>query len=106
MPRDSQTKLKKEQNKRSKKDDEKKHNKKINNDSDSDDGDYESGEEMDVHEYRKFLSNLFPSKHLSKKIKAGEKIKKLISAEEEDSSEADEDWETESEEEEVPKARK
>ena len=95
MPRDSQTKLKKEQNKRSKKDDEKKRNKKINNDSDSDDGDYESGEEMDVHEYRKFLSNIFPSKHLSKKIKAGEKIKKLISAqEEEDSSEADEDWET------------
>ena len=32
MPRDSQTKLKKEQNKRSKKDDEKKRNKKINND--------------------------------------------------------------------------
>jgi ATP-dependent Lon protease len=60
---------------------------------------------MDVHEYRKFLSNLFPSKHLSKKIKAGEKIKKLISAEEEDSSEADEDWETESEEEEVPKKK-
>ena len=102
MPRDSQTKLK-EQNKRSKKDDEKKRNKKINNDSDSDDGDYESGEEMDVHEYRKFLSKLFPSKHLSKKIQAGEKIKKIISAEEE---EDEEEWETESEEEEVPKKNK
>jgi ATP-dependent Lon protease len=108
MPRDSQTKLKKEQNKRSKKDDEKKRNKKNNNDSDSDDGDYESGEEMDVHEYRKFLSKIFPSKHLSKKIQAGEKIKKIISVEEEaDSSEADEEWETESEEEEeeVPKKK-
>ena len=101
MPRDSQTKLK-EQNKRSKKDDEKKRNKKINNDSDSDDGDYESGEEMDVHEYRKFLSKLFPSKHLSKKIQAGEKIKKIITAQEEE----DEEWETESEEEEVPKKKK
>ena len=103
MPRDSQTKLKKEQNKRSKKDDEKKRNKKNNNDSDSDDGDYESGEEMDSHEYRKFLSKLFPSKHLSKKIQAGEKIKKIISAEEE---EDEEEWETESEEEEVPKKKK
>ena len=106
MPRDSQTKLKKEQNKRSKKDDEKKRNKKNNNDSDSDDGDYESSEEMDVHEYRKFLSKIFPSKHLSKKIQAGEKLKKVISVEE-DLSEADEEeWETESEEEEVPKKKK
>jgi ATP-dependent Lon protease len=102
MPRDSQTKLKKEQNKRSKKDDEKKRNKKINNDSDSDDGDYESGEEMDVHEYRKFLSKIFPSKHLSKKIQAGEKIKKIISVQED----SEEEWETESEEEEeVPKKK-
>jgi ATP-dependent Lon protease len=107
MPRDSQTKLKKEQNKRSKKDDEKKHNKKINNDSDSDDGDYESGEEMDVHEYRKFLSKIFPSKHLSKKIQAGEKIKKIISVEEDLREEDEEEWETESEEEEeVPKKKK
>jgi ATP-dependent Lon protease len=104
MPRDSQTKLKNEQNKRSKKDEEKKRNKKNNNDSDSDDGDYESGEEMDVHEYRKFLSKLFPSKHLNKKIQAGEKIKKIISAVEESE---EEEWETESEEEEeVPKKKK
>ena len=106
MPRDSQTKLKKEQNKRSKKDDEKKRNKKINNDSDSDDHDDESGEEMDVHEYRKFLSKIFPSKHLSKKIQAGEKLKRTIEVQD-DSSEDDEEWETESEEEEeVPKKKK
>lgn len=107
MPRDSKTKMNKEQNMRSKKEDEKKRNKKNNNDSDSDDGDYESGEEMDVHEYRKFLSKIFPSKHLSKKIQAGEKIKKIISAVEEDLSDAsEEDWETESEEEEeIPKKK-
>jgi ATP-dependent Lon protease len=102
MPRDSQTKMNKEQNKRSKKDEEKKRNKKNNNDSDSDDGDYESGEEMDVHEYRKFLSKIFPSKHLSKKIQAGEKLKKTIDSD--SSEEEEEEWETE-EEEEVPKKK-
>lgn len=104
MPRDSKTKMNKEQNKRSKKEDEKKRNKKNNNDSDSDDVDYESGEEMDVHEYRKFLSKIFPSKNLSKKIQAGEKLKKIISVQEESE---EEEWETESEEEEeVPKKNK
>jgi hypothetical protein len=49
-------------------------------DSDSDDGDESNSDndEMDVHEYRKFLSQIFPSKHLSNKIKAGEKLKKVI----------------------------
>jgi ATP-dependent Lon protease len=101
MPRDSQTKLKNDKNKRSKKEDEKRHNKKNNNDdSDSNDGDNESSDELDVQDYRKFLSKLFPSKHLSKKIKAGEKLKKVIDIP--DSSE--EEWETESEEE--PKKKK
>ena len=104
MPRDSKTKMNKEQNKRSKKEDEKKRNKKNNNDSDSDDVDYESGEEMDVHEYRKFLSKIFPSKNLSKKIQAGEKLKRTIEVLEESD---EEEWETESEEEEeVPKKNK
>jgi ATP-dependent Lon protease len=96
MPRDSQSKLKKEQNKHAKKADEKQRNKKNNIDSDSDDGEYESSDEMDVHEYRKFLSKIFPSKNLNKKIKAGEKIKKVIEYEEESE---EEEWETESEEE-------
>ena len=101
MPRDSQTKLKNDKNKRSKKEDEKRHNKKNNNnDSDSNDEDNESSDELDVQDYRKFLSKLFPSKHLSKKIKAGEKLKKVIDIP--DSSE--EEWETESEEE--PKKKK
>ena len=33
---------------------------------------------MDSHEYRKFLSKLYPSKHLDKKIKAGDDLKKKI----------------------------
>jgi ATP-dependent Lon protease len=105
MPRDSQIKMNKDQNKRSKKEDEKRRNKKNNNDSDSDDEDYESGDEMDVQEYRKFLSKIFPSKHLSKKIKAGEKLKKVIDISDSSDEEEEEEWETESEEEEVPKKK-
>jgi len=90
MTRDSQTKLsKKEQNKLSKR--EKAHlRKKRNTDSDGDsnDGSESESEEMDVHEYRKFLSKIFPSKNLSKKIKAGDKLKKVI--EEDDDSEEEE----------------
>ncbi len=104
MPQDSKIKMMKEQNKRSKKEEDKKRNRKNNNDSDSDDGDYESSDEMDVHEYRKFLSKIFPSKHLSKKIKAGEKLKKTVESDEESSEE--EDWETESDEEYEPPKKK
>ena len=35
-------------------------------------------DEMDVHEYRKFISKIFPSKHLNQKIKSGEKLKKVL----------------------------
>ena len=37
-----------------------------------------SEEEIDKHEYHKFLKKLFPSKHLDKKIKAGDRLKKNI----------------------------
>jgi ATP-dependent Lon protease len=53
--------------------------------------DCDSEDEMDVHEYRKFLKNIFPSKHLDNKIKAGEKLKQTLS----DSDEDDEDYEEE-----------
>ena len=33
---------------------------------------------MDVHEYRKFISKIFPSKHINKKIQSGEKLKNII----------------------------
>ena len=90
MSRDNKSKIsKKELNKRSKKEDEKTRNKKRNEESDSDNDMSDSeDEEINVHEYRKFLSKIFPSKHLNKKIKDGEKLKKKI----------EEDWETESDE--------
>jgi len=57
---------------------------KIIESSDDDDGVYTSGsesevEELNEHEYHKLLGKLFPSKHMNKKIKAGEKLKKAIS---------------------------
>jgi len=128
MSRDSQTKIsKREQVKRSKKQEELNKKKKLNKESDSDDNNESDSEndEMDAHEYRKFLAKIFPSKHLSKKIKAGEKLKKVVEETDDDSeteeevkprkssrikkqnkkkvvesdSESEEIWETESEEE-------
>jgi len=64
--------------------------KKQNHQSDSSDfddsSDFEDEEEieMDEHEYRKFLSKLFPSKHLNEKIKVGEKVKKTLKEDKED----------------------
>lgn len=93
----------------SKKDDEKK--KKVvapppssdeSDDDEEDDSEDEGQEEMDVLEYRKFLSSLFPSKDIDKKVKAGDKLKKAVKkvVEEED------EWETEDEEEEKKPKKK
>ena len=77
----------KEQNKSSTKNNNKKkvpepkRNKKCHQDSESDSDDSfisENDSEMDSHEYRKFVSKIFPSKHMDKKIKAGEKLKKVL----------------------------
>jgi ATP-dependent Lon protease len=80
MARDTQTKMTKADSiRRSKRQDElnKKKKKTEHSDSDGDnDGDSES-DEMDVHEYRKFLSKIFPSKHINEKIKSGESLKKI-----------------------------
>lgn len=81
MPRDSQTKMsKKESNKSKKREEEAKRNKKNSESSDDDASFYtdDDDDEMDIHEYRKFLKKMFPSKHLDKKIKAGEKLKKTL----------------------------
>ena len=78
---------KKEQNNKSKKMDELSRRKKSNEQSDNSDDNYSSdseSEEMDQTEYRKFLSTIFPSKHLNKKIKAGEKLKKCLEEEKEE----------------------
>ena len=97
MARDSQTKLsKREQNKRSKKQEEISKKKKLveNSDSDDNDGSESENDEMDPHEYRKLLSQIFPSKHINKKVQAGEKLKKIIkklNEQEEDLESSEED---------------
>jgi ATP-dependent Lon protease len=81
MARDTKTKMTKADSvRRSKRQDElnKKKKKSEQSDSDGDDNDGDSeSDEMDVHEYRKFLSKIFPSKNLNEKIKAGESLKKI-----------------------------
>jgi ATP-dependent Lon protease len=92
MPRDSQTKMSKKELKVSKKREEPVRKKKQNESSDDDASFYtddDSENEMDVQEYRKFLKKMFPSKHLDKKIKAGERLKELL----EDSDEEDDEEE-------------
>jgi len=93
MARESKSKkMNTESTKKSKKVEELSRRKKHNADSDSDNimsSDSES-DEMDAHEYRKFLSKIFPSKNLDKKIKAGEKLKRAISRDHEDEEEENE----------------
>jgi ATP-dependent Lon protease len=68
-------------------------------DSEGDNGsnDDEDEDEMDETEYRKFLSKIFPSKHLDKKIAAGTRLKKKIQeleeGEEEEAHEEEEEVE-------------
>jgi ATP-dependent Lon protease len=129
MTRDCKTKISKKDNSRSKKLDEmnKKKKKNSNNsdsdnesdnksDSDSDDERDNKSENMDVQEYRKFLSKIFPSKYIDKKIKDEDKLKKgnikkksnkkNDSETEEEEYADDEDWETASEEEEEKVSKK
>ena len=70
-------------------------------DSEGDNGsnDDEDEDEMDETEYRKFLSKIFPSKHLDKKIAAGTRLKKKI----QELEEGEEEEAEEEEEEEVEK---
>jgi ATP-dependent Lon protease len=98
MSSDTKSKSKitrREQNKHSKKMDELSRRRKKNEQSDDSDDNYSSdseSEEMDALEYRKFLSTMFPSKHLNKKIKAGEKLKKCLEEEEEEDEDSDSDY--------------
>jgi ATP-dependent Lon protease len=84
MARDSQSKLSsKEQSKRFKKQDAVTRKKKIIQQSDSDENsesnsESDSDDNLDPHEYRKLLSQIFPSKHITRKVAAGEKVKKII----------------------------
>ena len=96
MGRDSQSKMSKNESIKTNKkenDRKKKHTESSDDDSSfyTDDDDVE---EMDTHEYRKFLKKIFPSKYLDKKVKAGERLKKTFESEYE-TEEDDSDYETE-----------
>ena len=121
MTRDQNKIVKKEQNKASKKRDEALRRRKNNEESSDDDGEPNSSDsesdEMDQHEYRKFLSKMFPSKHAKDKVKAGDKLKKVIKNDQkndqkkknkkEESEEEDEDIDdSESDSDYVPKKSK
>ena len=70
----------------------------IESDSDSS-SDSSEEEEMDVYEYRKMLSKIFPSKYMNKKIKQGEKLKKLYKKQVMDKSKKSKDKEDKEDEE-------
>jgi ATP-dependent Lon protease len=96
MPRNSQTKM--SNNKSKKREERVKNKKQIESSGSSDENsasDDDSENEMDAQEYRKFLKGIFPSKHLSQKIKAGERIKKVLKDENLEEEESDDDLEEE-----------
>ena len=107
MSRDAQNKSTKKDNKKSKKMEDLTRRRKMNESSDSDDDDDDNSfisdsddeGEMDVLEYQKFLGKMFPSKHMNKKIKAGEEIKKFLKTMPRDDD--DEDSEDDDDEEEI-----
>ena len=78
MPRDIQNKNN-SKTKQAKKAEEEKRKRKQFEDSGSDNNSSDSeNDDLNSHEYRKFLNKLFPSKHLNDKIKAGEKLKNKL----------------------------
>ncbi len=97
--------------KKSKKREEMNRRRKANENSDDDCDSFiesdEEEEEMDTQEYRKFISKIFPSKYISKKIGDGKKLKKLLDdVSNEDDSEEEEEDEQEDEEDEEEKPKK
>ena len=100
MTRDSSNKVSKRE--QVKKKDESNLKKKKNDTSDGEDWiDSDSdNEKMDIQEFRKYVQKIFPSKHMDKKIKAGEKLKKLAQE-----YESEEEWETETDEDEKIKSK-
>jgi len=71
--------------------------------------DSEEENEMDMHEYRKFLNKIFPSKFLNKKIKCGKHLEDLVNEDIFDDyydEDGDSDYEEEEEKEEERKHKK
>ena len=94
MTRDAQNKNNSKTRQAKKAEEEKRKRKQFEDSgSDSNSSDSES-DELNSHEYRKFLHKLFPSKHLNDKIKAGEKLKNKLKTKkvyESDNEEEDEE---------------
>ena len=63
-------------------------------------------EEIDQHQYRKFLSKMFPSKHINDKVKAGERLKKAFKKDIKKLEEDDDESEEESDSDFVPLKKK
>ena len=84
MSRDTQSKNKQMKSLKTKNDPKKvcKSSKQSDSDTEYTSCSEEEEEEIDVHEYRKYLSKIFPSHHLNEKIKNGEKLKKILKKEE------------------------
>jgi hypothetical protein len=77
-----QTKMTIKKDKKEKKNDDRRR-KQINDDDSSDnnssyDSNSDNEDDFDQHEYRKFLAKMFPSKHINKKVEAGERLKKTL----------------------------
>lgn len=89
--------IKKINNKNNNKIMKKKKDESSDDDNDSFYTDDNSSDEMDPQEYRKLLKELFPSKHIDKKVKAGKRVKKAI---EEDLAYSEDDDEDEYEDDE------
>jgi ATP-dependent Lon protease len=101
--RQDRIKMSKKDTKRIKKTDDNRRRKQHSSDDDDDSSwTTDTDEELDVHEYRKLLAQLYPSKHLDKKISAGKKLKKALESDDEESFES----ESESDEEPKKKSRK
>jgi ATP-dependent Lon protease len=66
------------------------------NDTNKSSSDSESDNDgLDIHEFRKYIQKIFPSKHLQDKINRGKKVKQLIARDKKTEEEDDEDeWET------------
>ena len=111
MARDSQSKTsKKDISKKFKKQEELARKKKSNEQSDDDGGGDvitrdDEEDEMDMHEYRKFLSKMFPSKFMDKKVGAGNKAKKALKKAVLE-SDSEEEEEQEDEQEKKPASKK
>jgi ATP-dependent Lon protease len=108
MARDTKTNNKKDQSKASIQRNRKTRGKQDDSSSDESEYDEEEDEEMDAIEYRKFISTLFPSKNMDKKVKSGEKLKKALAKDVKKNkkvveSDDEELWETDEEEEVVTK---